>query len=52
MGKRVLITGLATFWGGRVAQALEADPSVDIIVGLDRDEPTIELERTEYVRSD
>src|SRR5690606_11992309 len=52
MGQRVLITGLGTFWGGRVAQALEADPSVDVIVGLDRFEPTIQLERTEYVRSD
>ncbi|HEX4868354.1 MAG TPA: NAD-dependent epimerase/dehydratase family protein [Acidimicrobiales bacterium] len=52
MGKRVLITGLATFWGGRVAQALEADPEVDVIVGLDRYEPTVQLERTEYVRSD
>ncbi|MGH9276115.1 MAG: NAD-dependent epimerase/dehydratase family protein, partial [Acidimicrobiales bacterium] len=52
MGKRVLITGLATFWGGRVAQALEADPDVDVIVGLDRFEPTVQLERTEYVRSD
>jgi UDP-glucose 4-epimerase len=52
MGQRVLITGLATFWGGRVAQALEADPSVDVIVGLDRYEPTMHLERTEYVRSD
>jgi len=51
-GKRVLITGLGTFWGGRVAQALEADPSVDVIVGLDRHEPTMQLERTEYVRSD
>jgi UDP-glucose 4-epimerase len=52
MGKRVLVTGLATFWGGRVAQALEADPDVDVIVGLDRFEPTVKLERTEYVRSD
>ena len=52
MGKRVLITGLATFWGGRVAQALEADPTVDVIVGLDRFEPNVQLERTEYVRSD
>ena len=25
MGRRVLVTGLGTFWGGRVAQALEAD---------------------------
>jgi UDP-glucose 4-epimerase len=52
MGRRVLVTGLGTFWGGRVAQALESDPTVDVIVGLDTHEPTIELERTEYVRCD
>jgi len=52
MGRRVLITGLGTFWGGRLAQALEADPGVDVIIGLDRLEPTVKLERTEYVRSD
>src|SRR3546814_10855946 len=52
MGKRVLVTGLGTFWGARVAKALEADPDVDIIVGLDKVEPSIELERTEYVKSD
>src|SRR6478672_12323684 len=51
-GKRVLVTGLGTFWGGRVAQALEREPDVEVIVGLDRIEPTVELERTEYVRSD
>ncbi len=50
--RRVLVTGLGTFWGGRVAQALEQDPNVDIIVGLDTTEPTVELERTEYVRVD
>ncbi|MEZ5372686.1 MAG: NAD-dependent epimerase/dehydratase family protein [Microthrixaceae bacterium] len=48
----VLITGLGTFWGARVAKALEADDRVDYIVGLDVEEPTIELERTEYVRTD
>jgi len=52
MGRRVLITGLGTFWGGRVAQALETDPNVDVIVGLDRFEPTVQLERTEFVRAD
>lgn len=52
MGRRVLITGLSTFWGGRVAQALEADPEVEVIIGLDTREPRIKLERTEYVRSD
>lgn len=52
MGRRVLVTGLGTYWGGRLAQALEGDPSVDVIVGLDTREPTVRLERTEYVRSD
>lgn len=52
MGRRVLITGLGTFWGGRLAQALENDPDVDIVIGLDTEEPKVRLERTEYVRSD
>jgi UDP-glucose 4-epimerase len=52
VGKRVLVTGLGTFWGGRVAQALEEDPSVDVIVGLDTKEPSVELDRTEFVRAD
>ena len=51
-GRRVLVTGLGTFWGGRVAQALEADPDIEVIIGLDREEPQVKLERTEYVRSD
>lgn len=52
MGRRVLVTGLATFWGGRLAQALEDDPDVDVIVGLDTREPRVRLERTEFVRTD
>jgi UDP-glucose 4-epimerase len=52
MGRRVLVTGLGTFWGGRVAQALENDPSIEIIVGLDTSDPTVKLERTEFVRAD
>lgn len=52
MGRRVLVTGLGTFWGGRVAQQLEAADDVDVIVGLDRSAPTIPLERTEFVRCD
>jgi UDP-glucose 4-epimerase len=35
-----------------MAQALELDPDVDVIIGLDTKEPTVALERTEYVRSD
>ena len=47
MGRRALITGLSTFWGGRLAQALEADPDVEVIIGLDTREPQVHLERTE-----
>jgi UDP-glucose 4-epimerase len=52
VGRRVLVTGLSTFWGGLVAQQLEADPDIEIIVGLDTQPPEIELERTEFVRVD
>ena len=52
MGRRVLITGLGTFWGGRVAQALEDDRDVELIVGLDTSEPQFELRRTEFIQSD
>jgi UDP-glucose 4-epimerase len=48
--KRILITGLSTYWGGRLAQALERDPAVEAIIGVDRGPPKVELERTEYVR--
>lgn len=52
MGRRVLVTGLGTFWGGRVAQRLEAEDDVDVIIGLDTRSPKVPLERTEYVRCD
>jgi UDP-glucose 4-epimerase len=48
--KRVLVTGLSTYWGGRLAQALEADPEVEVIIGVDSEDPTRQLERTEFVR--
>lgn len=51
-GHRVLITGLASFWGARIAQRLEADPRVEVLVGIDTEAPTLPLERTEFVRAD
>ncbi len=48
--RRVLLTGVASPWGGRLAQALEDDPEIEAIVGVDSEEPTRELGRTEYVR--
>lgn len=47
---RVLITGLSSYWGGRLAQALEGFPEIEAIVGVDSREPTRELERTEFVK--
>jgi UDP-glucose 4-epimerase len=50
MSRRVLITGLSTYWGGRLAQTLERDPDTEVIVGVSPGDPTCELTRTEYVR--
>ena len=49
--RRILITGLASQVGGRLAQRLELDPGVEKIVGLDTDPPRHRLERTEFVRA-
>jgi UDP-glucose 4-epimerase len=49
-GKRILITGLSTYWGGRLAAALERNPNIEAIIGVDSEDPTRELERTEFVR--
>jgi UDP-glucose 4-epimerase len=48
--RRILITGLSTYWGGRLAQALEGIEGAEAIIGVDSEDPTRELERTEFVR--
>jgi UDP-glucose 4-epimerase len=50
--RRILITGLASTVGGQLAQALERDPAVEAIVGIDTSDPQHELARTEFVRVD
>jgi UDP-glucose 4-epimerase len=50
VSKRVLITGLSSYWGGRLAQALESFEQIEAIIGVDSREPTLELERTEFVQ--
>jgi UDP-glucose 4-epimerase len=44
-----LITGLSTYWGGRLAQGLEQDAEIETVIGVDRRPPKVELERTEWV---
>lgn len=48
--RRILVTGLSTYWGGLLAKALERFPEIEAIIGVDTEEPTVELERTEYVK--
>lgn len=50
MSRRILITGLSNYWGGRLAQALEKDPANEVIVGVAPEDPSCELQRTEFVR--
>jgi UDP-glucose 4-epimerase len=50
MSRRILITGVSTYWGGRLAQVLEKDPANEAIIGVSPDDPACPLERTEYVR--
>jgi UDP-glucose 4-epimerase len=49
LSKRILVTGLSTYWGGRLAQILERDPAIETVIGVDRRPPKVELERTEWV---
>jgi UDP-glucose 4-epimerase len=48
--RRILVTGVSTYWGARLAQALEGFEQIEAIVGVDSKEPRRELERTEFVK--
>jgi UDP-glucose 4-epimerase len=48
--RRILVTGLSTYWGGRLAQSLERDAAVEAIIGVDRTPPKVALDRTEFVQ--
>ncbi len=48
--QRILISGVSSDTGGRVAQVLERRPEVDALVAVDTRDPLHELQRTEFVR--
>ncbi|MBA9001447.1 NAD-dependent epimerase/dehydratase family protein [Thermomonospora cellulosilytica] len=48
----VLVTGVSRFLGARVASALQAEPGVERVIGVDTVPPTAPLGRTEFVRVD
>ena len=51
-GRRVLITGIASYLGTELARRLEDDPGVEHIVGLDTKRPRAPLRRTEMIDAD
>ena len=51
MGRRILITGVSSHWGTELARALEQDPEVDFICGLDTARPQ-GLGRTRFIEAD
>jgi UDP-glucose 4-epimerase len=50
--RRVLVTGVSRFLGGRLARLLSDDPDIEVVVGVDTVEPRADLGRTELVRAD
>jgi UDP-glucose 4-epimerase len=52
MGRRVVITGVASHWGAEVARRLERDPTIDYLAGIDTAPPAAELERTDFIEAD
>ncbi|WP_241661043.1 NAD-dependent epimerase/dehydratase family protein [Thermomonospora catenispora] len=48
----VLVTGVSRFLGARVASALQAEPGIERVIGVDTVPPTAPLGRTEFVRVD
>jgi UDP-glucose 4-epimerase len=50
--RRVLVTGVSRFLGGRLAALLAADPDIEVVVGVDTVEPRTDLGRTKVVRAD
>ena len=51
-GRRVLITGIASYLGTELARILEEDPEVEYVAGVDTRTPKSPLERTELVEVD
>ncbi|HLZ39226.1 MAG TPA: NAD-dependent epimerase/dehydratase family protein, partial [Mycobacteriales bacterium] len=50
--RRVLVTGVSRYLGGRLATLLQADPDVESVIGVDTIPPRRDLGRAEFVRAD
>jgi UDP-glucose 4-epimerase len=50
--RRVLITGVSRYLGGKLARLLQDDPDIETLVGVDTVPPRGDLGRTQFVRAD
>jgi UDP-glucose 4-epimerase len=50
--RRVLVTGVSRYLGGRLAASLSEDPQIEAVVGVDTVAPKEDLGRTQFVRAD
>ena len=50
--RRVLVTGVARWWGALVVQRLVEDPDVAEVIGIDMREPRYDLGRADYLKLD
>src|SRR5437660_7754198 len=50
--RRVLVTGVARWWGALVVQRLVEDPAVAEVIGIDIREPRHDLGRADYLKLD
>src|SRR6266852_5557482 len=50
--RRVLVTGVARWWGALVVQRLVEDPDVAEVIGTDIREPRYDLGRADYLKLD
>lgn len=48
----MVVTGVASHWGSELALALEGEPWVSGLIGVDTDPPRVELRRTELLEAD
>src|SRR5438045_4642634 len=50
--RRILVTGVARWWGALVVQRLIEDPDVAEVIGIDIREPRYDLGRADYLKLD
>jgi UDP-glucose 4-epimerase len=51
-GKRILVAGASTKWGSELIRALQNEPEVGEIIGLDSSPPTRDLGSTRFIEAD